>query len=259
MTRIQAFTTHLVTSLLIVFTIVAIALWLWYPDFYASTNNIWQPLSIMIGVDAVLGPVMMLILFKPGKLGLKFDVAVILIVQIFALTGATALLFMERPKLTVYYDGMFVCLSANNVKAANADPKQFKRNDFLIPQAYLSMPNSPELQQSWDKQLSEVSEGNLLFPPYVFGKQFKSISEQNLAAMLYEELDLTKATAEDSKYFPIWQKFVAKHGEKANDYAYLSMTCSVNEHLAAIDRTTGAIVDAIPISSLATTKKRILK
>ncbi|MEK7990414.1 MAG: hypothetical protein VSS52_005360 [Thiotrichaceae bacterium] len=256
MTRIQAFTTHLITSLSVVFAVTAIALWLWYPDFYASTNSIWQPLSMMIGVDAVLGPVMMLILFKPGKPGLKFDIAVILIVQIFALTSATALLFTERPKLTVYYDGMFVCLSANNVKAANAEPEQFKRDDFLVPQAYLTMPNNLEAQQAWDKRLTEVSAGNLSFPPYVFGDKFEMIGEQSLASMLYEELDLTKVIAEKSKYYPVWQKFLKKHGEKTKDYIYLSMTCSANEHLAAVDRKTGAIVDAIPISSLNTTKVR---
>ncbi|MCV6636096.1 hypothetical protein [Candidatus Albibeggiatoa sp. nov. NOAA] len=258
MTRIQAFTTHLITSLLVVFSVAAIALWIWYPDFYASTNNIWQPLSIMIGVDAVLGPVMMLILFKPGKPGLKFDVAVILTIQIIALAGAASLLYLERPKLTVYYDGMFVCLSSNNVNAINVDPEQFMRDDFLVPQAYLPEPSNIADQRAWDQRLSELPDGSLMLPPYVFGDKFEAIGSNGLAAMQYEDLDLTKVIAEDSEYYATWQKFAQKHGEKINDYIYLSMTCSVNEHLAAVDRKTGAIIDAVAIPSLNTTKKRIL-
>jgi len=254
MTRIQAFTTHLITSLAVVCVVAVTALWIWYPDFYASANDIWRPLSIMIGVDAILGPVMMLILFKPGKPGLKFDITVILAIQIMALTGATGMMFLESPKLAVYHNGMFVCLSANNVKAAHADPSQFQADNTVIPQAYLPFPN-PQQQAEWQQRLNVMPNGQLSFPPYVFGDYFESITPQNIATMLRQELDVSVLSDEKHLYHATWQAFVSKHKDNVQNYAYFSMVCSPTEHLAVMDRKTGILIDAIPIPSLNIPKK----
>ncbi|MFZ4790954.1 MAG: hypothetical protein ACOYMW_08700 [Candidatus Competibacteraceae bacterium] len=72
MTRFRAFAIHLTASASIVLALLGLMRWVWYPAPYFEINGGWIVLRILAGVDVVLGPLLTLIVFKPGKPGTDF-------------------------------------------------------------------------------------------------------------------------------------------------------------------------------------------
>jgi hypothetical protein len=117
--RWQAFVVHLALSALIAATLVALILYFWYPGPYFGTMGGRDLLTLMVGVDVVLGPAITLVVYRPGKKGLKFDLAVIAVLQLAALAYGAWVVFEARPVFTVYSVDRFESVTANAVDAAS--------------------------------------------------------------------------------------------------------------------------------------------
>ncbi len=115
MTRSRAALLHLIVSATIVGTALAIVFLVWYPGYLFTLSGAISPVLVMIGVDVTLGPLLTFIVFKPGKPGLKFDMAFIFTVQIIALGYGTLTLFNERPHFFVFAQDSFTAISAQQV------------------------------------------------------------------------------------------------------------------------------------------------
>ena len=63
MTRISAFLVHLGISFAIFLALAYLVVFIWYPDFFFSTDGGWQGIRIIALVDLVLGPVLTLCVF----------------------------------------------------------------------------------------------------------------------------------------------------------------------------------------------------
>ena len=100
--RRRAFLTHLALSATIVGIACAAIFFIWYPRPYFEATGAWHVLRVLIGVDLVLGPLLTLIVFKPGKWGLKFDLCAIALVQLAALIYGLTTIYEERPYFTVF-------------------------------------------------------------------------------------------------------------------------------------------------------------
>jgi len=72
---------------------------------------------ILAGVNVTLGPLLTLIVFKPGKKGLKFDLTFIAVVQLAALAYGLHVVYVARPVYLVFAVDRFVL-----VRAADLDP-----------------------------------------------------------------------------------------------------------------------------------------
>jgi hypothetical protein len=69
----------------------------------------------------VLGPLLTLLLFKPGKKGLWFDLCVIVIVQVAALVYGVTVIYGERPYFNVFAVDRFTVLTRSEVDQAEWD------------------------------------------------------------------------------------------------------------------------------------------
>ncbi|HLF09714.1 MAG TPA: TfpX/TfpZ family type IV pilin accessory protein [Gammaproteobacteria bacterium] len=113
--RSRAFLTHLGISASIVGLVCALIFFVWYPHPYFQATGAWHVLRVLIGVDLVVGPLLTLIVFKPGKWGLKFDLCVIALVQLTALIYGVSVIYMERPYFTVFAVDRFYVLAHKDV------------------------------------------------------------------------------------------------------------------------------------------------
>jgi hypothetical protein len=120
-TRRRAFLTHLAASAAIVGTVCALIFFVWYPHPYFQAMGAWHVLRVLIGVDLVVGPLLTLIVFKPGKRGLKFDLCVIAILQLAALFYGAATIYRQRPYFTVFAVDRFYVLARDEVPGAQLD------------------------------------------------------------------------------------------------------------------------------------------
>ncbi len=75
MSRWKAAGIHLSISILIGLVVGALLFGVWYPPPFFHAAGADMLVLLLVGVDVVLGPLLTLIVFKSGKRGLKFDLA----------------------------------------------------------------------------------------------------------------------------------------------------------------------------------------
>lgn len=117
MNRWKAAAIHLGISVVIATVVVVLMRMLWYPGpyFYAMGGS--TLLMLIVGCDVVLGPLITLIIFKPGKKGLKLDLTIIGCVQLAALAYGAYTVFIARPVFTVFVVDRFEVVAASDIEA----------------------------------------------------------------------------------------------------------------------------------------------
>lgn len=115
MTRYRAALTHFALSMLVVGVVFVVVYFVWYPEpLFRGAGG--RDLFLMLAfVDVTIGPLVTLLVFKPGKRGLKFDLAVIAILQVAALAYGAHVVFEARPAWIVFLKDRFDLVRANQL------------------------------------------------------------------------------------------------------------------------------------------------
>jgi len=113
--RLGAFAVHVLISALILIILLSIILFVWFPNGLIFAGGI-EGLKIVMAVDLVLGPLLTLIVFKPEKKGLKFDLSAIAALQILCLSYGMWMVYSQRPLVQVIIDDGIHVLSASDVQ-----------------------------------------------------------------------------------------------------------------------------------------------
>jgi len=131
--RYQASACHLAISLLIFLVILLCITQLWYPGILFDTGNAWKAIGLIIGIDLILGPLLTLIIFNPKKPSLKFDLSIIAIVQLLALSYGTWTIQSSHPLAIAYINTSFVTFYANaeNAEEVKERVKTLKTNQLF--------------------------------------------------------------------------------------------------------------------------------
>lgn len=140
MSRFKAFLVHLSISGAIFLGFAALIFFVWYPSPYFQAEGAQTVLRVLVGVDLVLGPLLTLIVFKPGKPGLKFDLTAIAMVQIVALIYGGHVIFNERPGYIVFAVDRFNIVSAGAVNSADFVHPELRAGIFSGPRIVYAQP-----------------------------------------------------------------------------------------------------------------------
>ena len=175
MTRTRAALIHLAVSALIVGSVLTVVFLAWYPGYLFELSGAIDPVLVMVGVDVTLGPILTFIVFKAGKPGLKFDLAVIFSVQIAALLYGSITLYQERPHFLVFAVDNFVAIPARAVEmdALRYDELRSKRKTGLV-MVHARMPEDPDVRRELIDSVLFEGEPDLerraeFFEPYEYG------------------------------------------------------------------------------------------
>ena len=103
--RIRAFLIHLIASAAVIGALIVYTRFVWYPDALFALEDVTQALKVLFAVDVVLGPLLTLVVFKVGKPSLKFDLTVIVLLQVAALVYGSHVLWNARPVALVVNSG----------------------------------------------------------------------------------------------------------------------------------------------------------
>ncbi|HYD57996.1 MAG TPA: TfpX/TfpZ family type IV pilin accessory protein [Burkholderiales bacterium] len=124
-TRWQASGVHLLISAAIAAGALALMLLVWYPHplFKAAGGD--DLLLILVGVDVIIGPLITLIIFKPGKKGLKFDLLVIGVLQLSALVYGVSIVYLARPAYIVFVKDRFEVVTAAELQPEHLAEAKF--------------------------------------------------------------------------------------------------------------------------------------
>lgn len=118
-TKTRAFLIHFSLSFLIFSVLFFILYYLWFPGDYFMLDGGWQGIKLIAAIDLVLGPALTLLLFKPGKPKLIFDMSMIAAIQIVALSYGFYTAYHQRTVGLVFADSEFTTISYQDLLRAN--------------------------------------------------------------------------------------------------------------------------------------------
>lgn len=114
--RWQAAGIHFAICVAVAAAVVTLMLALWYPRPLFEAAGGSRLLFILVGAQVVLGPLLTLVVFKSGKRGMKFDIAVIALVQVAALAYGMHVVLLARPAYIVFVKDRFEMATAADIE-----------------------------------------------------------------------------------------------------------------------------------------------
>lgn len=113
--KLKAFSWHLLASLIIAIISLAIVFFIWYPQPLYQATGVGKIFLVMLGIDIVLGPLLTFMVYKPKKKTLKFDLAVIVLLQLVAFAYGFYHIYDGRPAWIVYNVDRFDLVKNNEI------------------------------------------------------------------------------------------------------------------------------------------------
>jgi hypothetical protein len=144
--RWAAFGIHLLISATIFVALVTILLLYWYPGVFIEFGG-YEGITLIAGVDLVLGPILTLAIYNPKKRLrlIKIDLAVISIIQLSALGVGVWFVYHERPIVQVLSDNGLHVKNLSAFKFLGIDLNPVKELPGTYPKfVFLELPETRE-------------------------------------------------------------------------------------------------------------------
>ena len=242
MSRWKAAGIHLGLSVVVAIGVVLLLYYVWYPQPFFDASGGKFLLMLLVGVDVVLGPLITLMIFDTKKKSLKFDLAIVALVQIAAICYGVYSMYLARPVFVVFSINEFIVVPATDV-----DPKML---------AQVTRPEFKSLPLTGPKYVYNA--------PQTSGKDIlaMSLSLGGLAPQYYfPYAEKAAAAAKDGKpladllkRFPQLKNLVdtalKQHGKSAADVVYFPLRAKVMMMTVLLDAKTGAIIAILPLNSM---------
>ncbi len=117
MNKIKAAGLHFTLSLLVIGGFIVFLNYFWYQNLVRVTGVV-EPLKLLVLIDVVLGPLLTFIVYKKGKRTLKFDLAVIVLMQLSAFVYGAYTIYQGKPSWLVFNANAFEVVYAKEIKSA---------------------------------------------------------------------------------------------------------------------------------------------
>jgi len=239
--RQKFFLGHIILSSLITLTILIWVFLFWYPSPLATAAGVVNIFLMLFVIDVILGPILGFVVYKEGKKTLKFDLSVIIIIQIVALCYGIYSIEQGRPAWLVYYTDRFELVRKNDILSENiaqAKP-QFQHVSWTKPQ-FVAVKSAESMQQHQEDLFAEVLGGiTLAQQPERYIELMQAKAKIRQRALLLKELEQYNSKAEVDKTLVQYPEANAWLPLKANT---VDMVVLINKERAEIIK----IVDLRP-------------
>lgn len=158
--RLNFFLSHLLLSFLVALLVIGLVFFIWYPSPLATAVGVTHIFLMLLVIDVILGPLLGLLVYKEGKKTLKFDLSVIILIQIAALCYGVFSIEQGRPAWLVYNVDRFELVRKNELVDTNIQQaqQQFQQPSWFKPQ-YVATEFAKDTQQRNDEMFAEVFSG----------------------------------------------------------------------------------------------------
>ena len=229
-TRKQAFLIHLAVSTCIFAIISYLIIFRWFPEFYFYLDGGIRAITTIFFVDVVLGPGLTLLVFKPGKKTLKFDMTVILLLQLSALFWGVSSVYAERSGATVFYYGKFACVAHDdtsnmNMDAIAAGPGGRQRLSFL------QRPGTIDDFMSFTKEAYIHQSAEI----YYYGEKITPLDEAVVKRLQNYRLNLSKLAEESEAAAKKVADYLGRHADDVEYINLIPLSCRYGSAIAVYD------------------------
>ncbi|HET9485081.1 MAG TPA: TfpX/TfpZ family type IV pilin accessory protein [Xanthomonadales bacterium] len=244
MSRWKASGIHLALSAAIALAVVSLLALVWFPGPLFEATGSRELVMLLIAVDVTIGPVITLIVYRAGKRGMRFDLAVIALCQVAALAYGLHAFLATRPAFTVFAVDRFVVVPASQLAAedlAAASDPAYRRIPWDGPKLVAAkLPQDPEEKQALlDSGLAGKDVER--FPKYY--ERYENQREQVLArARPLDDLGVLGGSAKAAL-----EEFVAAHGGDASAFVFLPLKIPRQDMIAVVRRADAAFEAMLPI------------
>ena len=246
MTRWKAASIHLGVSLAVATLVGSLIYFVWFPPPYFRVAGGSNLIVLIMSVDIVLGPLLTLTVFKSGKKNLRFDLAVIALLQLTAFCYGFWVIASSRPVFIVARLDRFMTVSASDIDdndLADAKDPQFSKRSLTGPILVgVTRPTDPK------------ERSDLLFSG-LHGKDLEKLPKYYTAysntedAMLAEAKSLSDLAKKDPANADIIQNYAKTTGVPIEQLAYLPLQGHVDGYTMVLSRLTKQPLGALPIDA----------
>ncbi len=219
---------------------------IWYPAPYFDVSGGKSLLMLLMGVDVVLGPLITLIIFNPRKKSLKFDLAVIALIQISALAYGASVIFQARPAYTVFVKDSFHIVSANDIedeyRAKAADPK-FRSLPLTGPQIVAATDVTSNADEKELVTIATMMGSGVQSLPQ-FYRPYRDFAESVLA----QAQSLTAIRLTKPQFADIVEQRLKEQNISANKVALVPVHAKTQQLTAIIDNKSAEVLAIFQIS-----------
>jgi hypothetical protein len=241
--RVRAFLIHLAISFIIFLVPAYLVVFKWYPLPFFYTDGGWQGIKIIAGVYLVLGPLLTLIVYKPGKPGLKFDLVMISLAQAAALTWGIWVTYTERPVAMVYTLQYFTPVSAKLLTKVGVSQKHLTTYGEKTPvTVYVDLPQAPEEHQKYLAQA--VSSGT---PMYLFTELYRKFNPESLQILKQQSDQLYSYLELDEKGKQLLDEFFQIQPDVYNRYIFIPLHSRYQRLVIVVDAVDLSFKDTLNI------------
>lgn len=243
MSRANAFLVHLSLSTAVLGATFAVVFFVWYPQPYFEVVGAWYLIRILFFVAIVLGPLLTLIIFKPGKWGLKFDLWFIAFVQVASLVYGTAIIYEQRPYFLVFSVDRFELVAAKGLDLSQLKYDVLKEKPWNgAVHVFAQFPEDPEEAARFMNEVFYDGKPDLerrpeYWHPYADHAGDVAAKARNIEHLL-EEDDATAAKASH-----LIEKYQAEHSE----LGYVPLLGRTSNFSLILDTETGEQLDVVDI------------
>lgn len=134
--KVRAFLVHLMASGGVALLTLAVVFGFWYPPPLASAVGVATIAVVLLGVDVVIGPLLTFIVYKPNKPSLKFDLLVIVALQLAAFSYGVWTIAEGRPVWIVFSIDQFELVQSYQVdqRKITKAKLEYQTQSWLGPQ-----------------------------------------------------------------------------------------------------------------------------
>jgi len=244
MSRSKAAVTHLVPSLLLLAGIAALIIFSWYPYPFWQLGKSGTFAASLILAAGLAGPLMTLAVYKKGKRGLLFDLWVIAIVQLAAISWGVFSLHQARPYWMVYTVDRFEVLSIRDIDRSWITDSRYLEKPMAGPLVVLArMPAEPATYQNLLHEIMFEGKPDLQYRPE-YWSLYTERKEDDLQKS--RPLALLRDTRPDAA--GIIDKVVRKNGGDIAGLKFVPVLQNDGQFTAILDANSGKLIDMLMIN-----------
>ncbi|WP_257384911.1 TfpX/TfpZ family type IV pilin accessory protein [Tahibacter caeni] len=247
MTRRKAVLLHLGISAAIGAAALMLLFGLWYPPPYFAAAGAERLALLLIGVDVVIGPLLTLIVFKPGKKGLTSDLCVIAGLQLAALAYGLHAMAASRPVFVVAAVDRFELVAANEITDADlAAGKEagFGERSWSGPR--LASVSVPTDAKEYDHVQSLALAGLDLHRLPRYYRDYAA----NVAALRERARPLDTLLAKNPAARPTVDAWLQAQRRNAADVVWLPLAARRKDIVMLMDKATGQVLDPLDVDAV---------
>ena len=157
--RLKFFMGHILVSLGAALGVVALVYGLWYPSPLSKAVGVTHIFLMLLAIDVILGPILGFVIYKEAKKTLKFDLSVIILIQIVALVFGVYNIAQARPAWVVFNTDRFELIRNNDLVLSEPAPQdEFVQVSWVGPQ-WAAVKVANDVQQKNEDLFAEALGG----------------------------------------------------------------------------------------------------